>query len=841
MVGFFDWVGQNDGPADTDNPPRTRAKTALRRAADGPPRGCEGCPLKGSKVVQGEGIPKARILLVGQAPGKREVELGRVFVGPAGSELRANLESARIREYALCNAVRCRPVREGRDREPTAKELYCCSVFLEKDIKENRPERIVALGKSAFQALIPLSKFPGVERLRGGFFVLPQDERIRVAITWHPAAILYERIRSNALRKEQIEDLVRVRRSLERSLTPMPGTLIVNSVEKAERILEGVADQVRTAIDVEGNSENGRIYSIQFSLAGGRCGVTIPVDHPESRLLVGGRLHPKLSKIIRRILTEPRPRITGQAFNGFDRTILESYFGVKIKELEWDTLYGSYIHDERSDIHRLELIAARWLGLGGYDHEMRLYLRARGTNDIRDLMESANPIPLSILGKYGARDAAITHLCALQQMKKTSTAKKRLVRVTQTAALATSEMEREGIGFDCEYSKKLYMRYEERLAKIEKRLRLIAGEPNLNVAAAKQIGEVLFDKLKLKGGKRTPKSGQWATDETVLKKLVRDSDHPFPKLLMEWRDLSKDASTFIRGLQELVGPDGRIHLPTFLHGTESGRASFRLHNVKHRWEKQPDGTVRDILWDQFKARDNYVFIAADYSQIELRMTAELSGDENMISVYLNDGDIHHETAVMVYGLKLGEKETEEQRIVCKTGMFGMLYGLDAKGLYEYYRNRIEDFWMSLEEVAQFREDWFRAYPKVKIWQKKQIEDLYSKGYVTNLFGRTRHLNPWQGKHAENQAVNSPIQATAHDIMLMAMAELVSITDRRYRFIMEQHDKIILEVPREEETQTVELCRKVMTDPSNVKKWLGRKLRVPLKVEVKVGDRLGGLS
>ena len=333
----------------------------------------------------------------------------------------------------------------------------------------------------------------------------------------------------------------------------------------------------------------------------------------------------------------------------------------------------------------------------------------------------------------------------------------------------------------------------ERMNVLEQQIYEQAGEA-FNINSPKQLGEILFDKLHMKGGKKT-KTG-YSTAADVLEKLAEE--HPIVRDVLEYRGLAKLKSTYADGLGGCADENNRIHTTFNQTITATGRISStepNLQNIPMRVEL--GRRIRKV----FVPMEGYVFVDADYSQIELRILAHMSGDEQLIEAYKMDEDIHRITASKVFHTPF-EEVTDLQRRNAKAVNFGIVYGISSFGLSQ-------DLSISMEEAAEYIEQYFKTYPGVKQFLDRMVEEARKKGYVTTLYGRRRPIPElasskfMQRSFGERVAMNSPIQGTAADIMKIAMIRVwVRLHEEglRSRLILQVHDELLIEAWKEEEGQ-----------------------------------------
>ena len=382
-----------------------------------------------------------------------------------------------------------------------------------------------------------------------------------------------------------------------------------------------------------------------------------------------------------------------------------------------------------------------------------------------------------------------------------------------------AKMENTGVRVDEERLKKYADTLLEKIAKLEESITTKAGE-SFNINSPKQLGEILFEKLKLSGGKKT-KTG-YSTAADVLEKLA--PEHEIIRDILEYRQLTKLNSTYATGLAGYIREDGRIHGTFNQTITATGRISStdpNLQNIPVRTEM--GSKIRDI----FVPKEGYVFVDADYSQIELRVLASLSGDEKLIESYHSAADIHAATASQVFHVPL-EEVTPELRRNAKAVNFGVVYGISAFGLSE-------DLSISRKEALDYINNYFKIYGGVKTFLDKQVADAKEKGYVKTMFGRIRPIpeikssNFMTRSFGDRVAMNSPIQGSAADIMKISMLKVDEALEKSgfdARIVLQIHDELLVEVKEEEAAKVSELVEKAMKEAVS--------LKVPLEVDAHIG-------
>lgn len=386
-----------------------------------------------------------------------------------------------------------------------------------------------------------------------------------------------------------------------------------------------------------------------------------------------------------------------------------------------------------------------------------------------------------------------------------------------------TKMEDEGVNLNENLLKEIENKFLSSLKESENKIFEFCGK-EFNLASPKQLGEVLFDDLKIISNPKKTKSGQYSTSEEILSKLAKN--HPVIADILHWRSLQKLLSTYVIALPKQVNPKTkRIHTIFNQTLTSTGRLSSLNPNLQNIPIRTSNGK---LIRKAFTARNqDYVLISADYSQIELRVIASLSNDEDMIKAFNNNEDIHKSTASKVFNIDL-ENVTKEQRSHAKVVNFGIIYGVSAFGLSNQTN-------LSRSESKEIIENYYKSYPKLKEFTSNQIEFARSNGYVKTLFGRKRYLNDINSRNviirtaAERNAINSPVQGTAADIIKLAMIKIDNELEKlklKSKLILQVHDELIFDCPKDEIDNIKDMVQEKMQN--------AYQLNVPLKVDVGEG-------
>ena len=516
--------------------------------------------------------------------------------------------------------------------------------------------------------------------------------------------------------------------------------------------------------------------------------------------------------LLKPVLENPAIQKVGQNFK-YDLTIFARN-GIDVQGVAFDTMLESYVLNSTGR-HNMDDLAKRYLGHQTISFEE---IAGKGKNQL-----TFNQIPLEQAAEYAAEDADVT--MKLQQvlwekLSKEPTLEKLFKEMELPLLGVLSRMERRGVLID---SDALFLQSNEianRLSELEEQAYVLAGQP-FNLASTKQLQEILFDKLGLPVIQKTPK-GAPSTNEEVLEELA--FSHELPKVLVEHRGLSKLKSTYTDKLPQMVNPQtGRVHTSYHQAVTATGRLSSSDPNLQNIPIRNEEGRR---IRQAFIAREGFTVVAADYSQIELRIMAHLSQDQGLINAFTQGKDIHRSTAAEIFGIALDEV-TSEQRRNAKAINFGLIYGMSAFGLSR-------QLGIGRADAQSYMDLYFKRYPGVQTFMQDIREKAKAQGYVETLFGRRLYLpdinssNGMRRKAAERVAINAPMQGTAADIIKRAMIQLDQKlqNDPDIAMIMQVHDELVFEVRSEKVAFYSELIKTQMESAAD--------LVVPLIVEVGQG-------
>ena len=501
----------------------------------------------------------------------------------------------------------------------------------------------------------------------------------------------------------------------------------------------------------------------------------------------------------------------------YDLKVLSNY-SIQVKGKLFDTMIAHYLINPDMR-HNMDILSETYLKYSPKSIEDLIGKKGKNQLSMRD-------VSLEDIKEYAAEDADITLQLKENftlQLDNTDT-KKLFDEIEIPLVKVLAAMEKEGIRVDVDFLKSLSHDLGNDIQKLETTIYEIAGE-KFNLASPKQLGDILFDKLKIGGAKqKKTKTGQYATGEEILNYLVKE--HEIVKAILDWRQLVKLQNTYVDALPNQVdSTTNRIHTDYMQTVAATGRLSSNnpnLQNIPIRTERG-----RQIR-KAFVARDeNYILVSADYSQIELRIIAALSGEENMIQSFQKNEDIHKATASKVFNIPL-EEVTREQRSHAKTVNFGIIYGVSAFGL----SNQTS---LSRAESAALIEAYYQTYPSLKSYINNQIQFARENGYVQTILGRRRYLKDINSQNAivrggaERNAVNAPIQGSAADIIKIAMInihEKLTSENWKSKMLLQVHDELVFDVHHSELEKIKPMIKHEMENAFT--------LNVPLIVEIGEG-------
>ncbi len=775
-------------------------------------RECSDCPLGDTAqcvCLMGRGPLDADMMIVGEAPGFREDETGKPFQGKAGELLNTLLQKSGLSrsEIYITNAVKCRP---PENKTPTKTEVKACKKYLDKEIARVKPKFVMLLGATAMLAVFNKA---GVTKNQGRVI---EKEGINYLITLHPSYLF----RMPQLIPSVEADFIRFKKLVEGTLEDediLNWTLVTSTDLLADCYRDLAAAEV-ISYDLETSSlhpedPESMIYCI--GLATDDHEWVIPLDYPGSPFFT-----PQTQRAVFKGLKTVMRGKRLVAHNGkFDNKWFRSKFGWAPYQT-FDTMLASYLLDENSP--------------NGLKPLSKLYFHAPDY----EVKQPVNPleVPMGILTKYCAYDVHYTlrlyHLFR-EQLSQDPALSRIFKHLLMPTSRAFEEIELGGVYLDTQQYTDALKTSEQQIAAIHDKLMLAAteeGMETINWNATAQVATFLFDKKGLPVVAFTD-GGKPSTSESVLLQLRSQDSSGVVEDLLEYRRLIK-LNQFLNNWSENMGTDGRIHPNFLLHGTVTGRLSCRNPNLQ---QVPRDTFLRSII----SAPPGWSLIEADYSQVELRIAAMVSGDVTMQRAYQTGQDLHRLTASTVMSVPM-EEVTKDQRKKAKAVNFGFIYGMGSRKFKDYARDSY-DVYLTDTEADQFRTRFFDLYNMLPAWHDRQRRIARRQKAVRTPLGRLRRLpeidspDRYLAGEAERQAINSPVQSCASDLTLFSLVRITNEFDREdVQVVGTVHDAILIMVRDEVLDEVLPRINEIMIGTDEVEATFKTHINVPLEIEMKVG-------
>lgn len=580
---------------------------------------------------------------------------------------------------------------------------------------------------------------------------------------------------------------------------------LIDNKEKAREIIEKLMSEKTLALDTETSSTEAmeaELVGISLSSQENEA-FYIPISPNTTE----GK---QMLEIVRPLLENEQSLKVGQNIK-YDLIVLANH-GIEVKGDLFDTMIAHYLIQPELR-HGMDYLAEIYLNYKTISIEELIGQKGKKQKNMKELS------PQEIYN-YACEDADITLKLkrVLEKELKEQTADKLFTEVEMPLVRVLVDMERNGVLIDTDSLATFSKQLSNELIKIEQNIKALADE-DFNISSPKQVGEVLFDKLKIVDKAKKTKTGQYVTSEEVLETLRHK--HPIVERILEHRGIKKLLSTYIDALPQLINKKtGKIHTSFNQTVTSTGRLSSSNPNLQNIPIRNENGKE---IRKAFIADKDCLLLSADYSQIELRIMAHLSQDSNMIDAFNSGHDIHTATAAKIYKVGIDEV-TSDMRRKAKTANFGIIYGVSVFGLSQ-------QLYVDRKEAKELIDGYFETYPKVKEYMEKSIEKAREAGYAETVLGRKRYLQDINSRnaivrgYAERNAINAPIQGSAADIIKIAM---INIHKRfvnegiKAKMILQVHDELNFSVPIEEKEKVEKIVTEEMQD--------AYKLRVPLKAD-----------
>lgn len=615
----------------------------------------------------------------------------------------------------------------------------------------------------------------------------------------------------------------------ELTVKPLPikqGTYkTINSLDEFYKLIDKLKSVPYFAIDTETTSidwQKAELVGVSVATTNYE-GYYIPVGHTgDFDILLDNQLDRDF------VLNELKPILENQSIGKigqhikYDSHVLKKY-GIELNNWHMDTMLASYVINGVATRHNMDDLARHYLGVNTTTFED---VAGKGAKQL-----SFDKVEMDKASDYACEDADITYrLFSVfdEYLQKDNNANSLLHKLEIPTAQILAQMEHDGILIKTEFLGKLSLAFDNQISQLEQKAFELAGE-SFNVASPKQLGEILFDKLGISGGKKT-KTGQYSTSEATLAKI----DHPLVDVVLEHRSLSKLKSTYTDALAKVADKQGRVHTSYHQALTSTGRLSSSDPNLQNIPIRTDTGR---LIREAFIAPTGRVIMAADYSQIELRLMAHFSGDESLINAFKNNLDIHTATAAEIMGKELSDVTPNERRSA-KAVNFGLLYGMGVFGLAKQ---------LGVENgvAKDYIKRYFARYPAIHDYMENTKSYAKSTGYVTTILGRKLYApdinssNAMIRQGAERASINAPLQGSAAEIIKLAMIAVDKILPKEHaKLLLQVHDELVFEVDSDKADEIGELIKtamqNVLTDTAKSLGW-DVDFAVPLVVEIGVGE------
>ncbi len=598
---------------------------------------------------------------------------------------------------------------------------------------------------------------------------------------------------------------------------------LIQNENEIDKWIEEAEEKGEIAVDTETDSldpHQANLVGISLSTQIGKA-CYIPIGHKSSKCLN----KKDVLKKIKPILEDPSIKKIGQNIK-FDFIVFFKN-GINLDSIE-DTMLMSYVLDAGKNRHNMDTLSEIHL-----NHKTIKFKELVGTGK-KEI--NFSEVEISKAKDYAAEDADITYRLYKKFYK--SLKSEKLINIYENFEKPLIKilafMEIEGIKVDNKFLKKLSSKFAKKINSIQKEIFTISKK-EFNIASPKQLGEIIYNDLKITDLKKT-KKGSFATSASVLEDLAFKG-HNFAKLVLDWRQLSKLKNTYSDSLPEHLNPiTKRVHTSFLLAATTTGRLASSDPNLQNIPIKTEDG--KDIR-KAFVAEKDNILISADYNQIEMRILADLADVKELKKAFRNNEDIHSLTASQIFGLDI-KKVNKDQRRKAKAINFGIIYGISQYGLAKQIN-------VSNYEAEEFLNSYFAKFPEIKIYMDKTIKFCRKSGFVNNIFGRRSYFNSINDKNynirnfQERAAINAPIQGSASEIMRLAMIRIDKKLDEqkslKSKMLLQIHDELIFEVKKNEINKITSIIKSEMISVSDSDY---HSFSIPLTVDINSGDNWGAL-
>ena len=592
-------------------------------------------------------------------------------------------------------------------------------------------------------------------------------------------------------------------------------------IDELENWIKKIEEKGIVAVDTETDSLNpheANLVGISLCYDEG-VACYIPLQHSVQKILEKKTVLDKLKNL----LEDKSIKKIGQNIK-FDYIIFLKN-KIKLNSIE-DTMLMSYVLDAGKHRHNMDRLSEIHL-----NHKPISFKEVAGTGKSQI---SFDKVEIKLATEYAAEDADVTF--RLYSLFKERLGQEKLLKIYELfekpLVSLLAQMEIEGIKIDSNFLNELSKKFDVKIKKLEKDI-FKESKKEFNIGSPKQLGEILYNELKIAALKKTKKGG-FATSATVLEDLVFKG-HKLPKLVLDWRQLTKLKNTYTDTLPDHVNSETyRVHTSFLLAATTTGRLASSEPNLQNIPIKTEDGKE---IRKAFVAEKNYTLISADYNQIEMRILADIADVKELKKAFKNNEDIHSLTASQVFNIPLSKIDAETRR-KAKAINFGIIYGISQYGLAKQIS-------VSNQEASEFLKSYFDKFPEIKDYMNKTINFCRKSGYVNNIFGRRCHITGINDKNynvrnfQERAAINAPIQGSAADIMRLAMIRIQQALDKnsscKTKMLLQIHDELVFETPKNEIEKIAPIIKKMMSDVSSSEH---HQFSTPLTVDINSGNNWG---
>lgn len=744
-----------------------------------------------------------RLAVIGGTPGADEFALGTPFSSKSGKVLREALKAAghNVKQTYFTYAISCKPPAL---RPLSSEEKVVCKQRLLDELLWFKPDRILCTGEEGYNLLFDTSH--SVTDLRS----LPRlhyPTGAWVMVT-HPPSFV---VRATVVFPDFCKDILQITGKLPLQRYK-PRVVVIETEQQAESIYtrllkQPVKDTGRRSIDIETDGLDPRLDGV--------LSVGISPNNKTSYIFPGELIcsSPVAWGVLQRLFRNRELYWVGHNSLGFDQVFLDLQLDL-IVDTQLDTMLAHYCVDERKGTHGLKELSRELLGVKDYSKVLKKFLLGEKST-YRD-------IPRDLLYNYQAMDTVLTWELSwiMDKLLDEEGTRDVLMNVRQPAARTLGRVQLTGAMIDREYLEDVGEYWRVEIERITEEIRVEGGVKDINLRSPKQVADLLYNKLRL------PRVAKDSTAAEVLEEIERRTGDPILKKILLARQLSQIRSTYVEGILKRIDEDGRVRSNFLVHVAETSRLASRDPNLQNIPK-----LIGPFIRNAFITSQGWILVELDYSQLELRVAAWLSRDPTMIEAFESGVDIHRVVAGKVFH-KPPEEVTELERYIAKFVDFGIVYGRGAESL------ATGELQCSIKEAQTFIDEFLDGFPQLKEWISATQKSVKELGYVQSAFGHKRRfpliLDRYWGE-ISREAINTPIQSMASDICLTSLGKIHKLADpSRSRILLTVHDSILLEIREDVLQEEIAWIQDIMEHPDI-------EYRVPIKVDIAVGDRWGKLE